>query len=194
MKSFNVLIFIFLQIFIFLNASASGSSSKNLGVDFGLGFYSNYGLIGGGARYFISESQDIHVNTGLDLSGFIIGAGSRFYFPAGYDKCFFVFTCKPKYFIGGTLIRSNGSTISVDGDGVKGEYKQSDGYAGNVAIGSYDTFGDSFTMGLELGYRMWMRRPDITFQSGTFLQKHKSDLEKYGENSINVALTFGWLF
>jgi hypothetical protein len=194
MKTFSFLIFIFMQIFIFSNANAAASSSKNLGVDLGLGFISNYGLIGGGVRYFISDSQDLHVNTGIDLNGFIVGAGSRFYTQSGYDKCFFVFSCKSKYFIGGTLIRSNGSTITVDGDGVKGDYKQSDGFAGNLAVGSYDVFGDSFTMGLEVGYRAWMKRPDITFQSGTYLQKHKTDLEKYGENSVNVALTFGWLF
>lgn len=192
MKYFTFLIFILG--FIFQSANAASDSAKNLGVDLGLGFYSNYGLAGAGGRYFISDSQDIHLSAGVDLTGLIVGAGSRFYFQSGYDKCFFIFTCKPKYFIGGTLIRSNGSTISVDGDGVKGEYKQSDGYAGNLTAGSYDIFGDSFTLGLELGYRVWLKRPDITFQSGTFLPKHKSNLEKYGDNSINVALTFGWLF
>lgn len=65
---------------------------------------------------------------------------------------------------------------------------------GQMTAGSYDTFGESFTLGLELGYRAWLKRPDIKFQSGTFLTKHQSDLEKHVENSISAGLAFGWFF
>lgn len=189
----KTLFFILVSIYLF-NVNAAGSLSKNIGFDLGLGLFSNYGLIGSGGRYFISDSQDIHLNAGLDLSGFIAGVGSRFYTQIKNDNCYFILKCKSKYFLGGTFIHSNSSNISVDGDGIKGEYKQSVGFAGNLTIGTYDIFGDSFSVGFELGYRAWAKRPKITFQSGDYLQKHKTDLEAYVEDSTNVALTFGWLF
>ncbi len=175
-------------------ANSSVGRKKNLGIDLGLGFQSNYGLIGAGGRYFLSKNQDVHITSGLDLSGLIGGAGSRYYFHSPYDKCFFIFKCKQKYFIGGTVIFSNHSTVIVKKDGMEGEYKQSDGYAGNITFGSYDIFGDSFTIGLEIGYRMWMKRPDVTFQEGAFSRDHKESLEKILENSLNVAFTLGWVF
>lgn len=193
MKSLLRYICVLLIFFAFEFANASGSS-KNLGLDLGLGFNSTYGLLGLGGRYFVSENQDININMAGDVSGFIIGAGSRFYFQSSEDKCFFVFSCKPKYFVGVTAIRANGSTVTIEGDGAKGEYKQSDGYAGQLTVGSYDIFDESFTMGFELGYRTWLKRPDFKFQSGTFLPKHQSDLEKYVEDSIGVGLTLGWIF
>lgn len=195
MKLLNaIIVFLCLQVFVVRHANASGSSSKNLGLDLGIGFFSNYGLLGGGARYFVSESQDIHFNAGIDVSGLLKGFGTRRYFHSSKDTCFFVFNCKSKYFIGGTLLRSENSTVTVDGDGARGVYKQSEGYVGNFSVGTYEIFGDLLTIGTELGYRLWMKRPEISYQSGAFLQKHKNDLEKYGENSLNIALTLGWLF
>ncbi len=177
----------------FQSANAS-AVSKKLGLEFGLGFNSTYGLLGLGGRYLISQNQDLHINTGVDLSGAIVAVGSRFYVLSSENKCFFIFSCKPRYFIGATALRSNESTITAESDGAKGEYKQSEGYASQITGGSYDTFGESFTMGFELGYRSWLKRPATQFQSGTFLPKHQIDLEKHVADSIAVGLSFGWLF
>lgn len=175
-------------------SSFSPAQSKNLGIDLGLGFQSNYGLIGAGGRYFLSELQDVHVSVGIDLSGLMVGAGSRFYFPDSDTRCLFIFSCKPRYFVGGTFLGANGTLATVDGDGVRGDYRKSDGLAANASFGSYDVFGKSFTMGIELGYRFWLKRPTVDFESGTYLQKHKDGLEDSLVDSISGAVTLGWLF
>ncbi|MBK7844857.1 MAG: hypothetical protein IPJ71_14420 [Bdellovibrionales bacterium] len=185
---------LFLIVLFIFGSSVGLAHSRRMGADLGIGWRSDYGLLGLGGRYFIAETQDFHLTAGFDVIGLILGLGSRRYFQPNHTHCFFMFECEPRYFIGVTLLKANGASISIEGDGLNGKYSESGGYGANFSTGFYDTFGESFTMGLEVGYRLWLDRPTIHFESGTYLKKHQNSLEEFLDDSFTASLTFGWSF
>jgi hypothetical protein len=190
---FRSTILVFVFCLVFSPMAGATNPARDVGLEIGAGLFSNYGLIGVGGRYFVAKSVDVHATLGLDPVGLLTGIGSRWYLGSN-SICIFFIPCNSRYYLGGTVLRSAGDTATVTTGGTSGKYKTSDGWAGQVVFGSYDTFGSGFTMGFELGYRAWFDRPEVAFESGTFSQADLDDLDRWGRDNISGGISLGWSF
>lgn len=191
---------IFLTSLILLSVAKSlsvqaGSLQGHAGFELGGGWKSGYGVLGLGARYFLTDQFDVHLNMSADLSGSNLGAGSRFYiYQNPSQSCFFVFSCEENYYLGATLLSSAGGRISIKNEDGEAQYDSGAGLAINAALGSYDVFSSGLTFGFEFGYRQWLSRPSFDLRSGTSVASHRRNLEGLVQDSLSFAIMLGWLF
>lgn len=188
MKAFILLILSLIA----LQAHADPDAGR-FGIDLAGGLFSNYGLVGGGLRYFVSDWEDIHAVTGVDFEGFVGGLGTRFYVLEG-DTCLFFIPCQSRVQIGLTALHYGGATISATDQNAVGTYKVASSTAGSLTIGTYDSFSRFFNLGLEIGYRYFPTQPGLTKVSGAFTANQQTTVQKEIGNSVSAALTIGFLF
>lgn len=170
----------------------NGALAGEIGLDGAIGVKSNYGLLGQGFRYIWSEQVDVHVNVGLDISGALVGIGSRVYSSPTGDKCFFIIPCRPLIY--GSLFwgqTSGGEVTLFDDDGTDSKYLVGSGHFASAAFGFYDIYGSWFTTSLEIGYRYFYNGREVTYKSGP---KYQEIIDALSDSGIFASFSIGVLF
>lgn len=176
--------------------SANASSARPWELDVGIGAHSDRGLFGFQLSRSFGDSWDVHANYGVDLIGTMYGAGANWNFYRGRQSCWFFFECEDTAFVGGSLVLSKKSIVTIttdDGAGeVSSDYAMSPGVAEVANLGLSETFNSGFTTTLIVSYRVWSQRPTEEFVSGTDTQKHR-DAARYGNgDGLGVSFSLGW--
>lgn len=196
MKMLKIILGVLLCLFVensFADSPKKKIDEGKFGVDLGAGLFSNYGLVGGGLRYFISDWEDVHAVGGIDLGGLVGGLGTRFYYHDS-DRCLFIIPCESRLFFGLTGLHVGGGDLTITDGGASAEYRISPAYLGHVSVGTYETFAKHFSLGFELGYRVWLKKETPTYESGAVSQSLQSSAQQDFTNSVSLALTVGVLF
>lgn len=180
--------------FLLMTAPAfAGNATGSVGIELGLGYFSNYGIFGVGARYFATENLDFHLTSGADYAGKQTGLGLRYYFLNFDTGCFISFNCESNLYAGGTYLLSTGGLVSVTSNGITGDYDYSRGDSISATFGMFQRLG-SLTSSVELGYRKWNKKPEATFKSGTLSQDQLDKMNSNIKDTPTLAATIGWLF
>ena len=188
MKVLNLLLFVLIAV------PSVHALDYNAEVDAGVGLFSSYGILGLGGRYYLNDNIDLHATLGVDVTGTVFGLGSRYYAYRGEETTLLGIHYEPAFYVGATALRNFPHRFNTEKDGVKSEYKSSNGFGANYFVGYMLVFSKIMTFGFELGYRQWFTRPDLNFNSGTYSQTLDDDIQRLRKDSVSGAFNIGFVF
>lgn len=175
--------------------SFAASDYHSFGIDLGVGWAGRFGMAGGAFRYYPASWIDFNVYTGVDSLGLVTTGGANIYFASMDSKmCLLFFTCKSRFYLGFGGGQIKGGELTVKKDGLEAKFDQSDGGIFLVGLGSREVFPSGFNSGLEVGYRSFSKDPTLTYKSGSTDPSLIEERKKAWNDSIFVAVTFGWEF
>jgi hypothetical protein len=168
-------------------------TAKRFVTDLGGGANTSYGIFGAGAKYFILQNLDLHFSLGFSAIGSVSSIGGNFYFwsqqvaPLGDEF-------NLKLYGGASLISTNGAKLKKITNLQDADYQIGKGLAVNPVIGAAGLFVENIWGAVELGYRSYSKKPEVTFENGFYSAADQEDIEKSTRNDLSFLLSVGWLW
>ncbi len=189
---------ILIALLFFYSLSSFGTQDKDTNINAGFGVFGSRGIFGISVDKFYTRNHAISVAFGADFVGATTTVGYKYFGEkinnsnTVWDKCFFLFECDSRFYIGPSLQYANGSALKIREGSSEREYKLDPKWLGLISVGSRDVLKNNMTFDFEISYRSIITGGKASQTAGLGADDTKAIEMGYRAIGINVGV--GYLF
>lgn len=195
----SVLMLLYVIIFFQMETQAAEAPlnfSRNV-TQIQLGVMSPTGLLGLSQDYTVTEHHSLVAGVGLDPAGALLSLGYRYHdhllkqhkTETFLDKCFFLFECESRPFVGMHFTRASGGTWTITNEADEERAFEVSGVSLlNGEFGFQTAFRSGIVTSLSFNYRTPLEKAKVRLRSGVAEVDDESSIRNWYQG---LGITFG---